>query len=150
MYGTRAGSSIMAVVKAFKAGKACRRGNASTDGKTYYLFGNAIARHIVDPDEITEQLMNKLRGDPYTDPRLQVSWAGWPSMTTERHLNALGVDARKDSCGAPCRINGRAVDDAKGRWYTVEELEHQPEWKPEPKARRVRFVNLTKPLFEEA
>lgn len=69
------------VVAAFLAGKSCKCGNSSTNGKHYLLHGNIIA----------------FKG---RDGALYVTSAGWNTNTTKERLNALpGVSiAQKDFC----------------------------------------------------
>ena len=47
-------------------------GNSHTDGETLFLHGNAIARHVGDDGKAIE-----------------VSFAGWPTVTTRERLNGL-------------------------------------------------------------
>jgi hypothetical protein len=54
---------------AFKNGQPKRDGNKTTDGQTFYLHGNAIARRD--------------RG------RLEVCWAGWVTATTAECVNGV-------------------------------------------------------------
>lgn len=58
------------VIGAFLAGRARRVGNTSTDGRTLKLHGNEIARRDCHG-------------------RLEVSMAGWSTVTTRSRLNAL-------------------------------------------------------------
>jgi hypothetical protein len=57
------------ITTAFLAGKAKSLGNTSTDGKSLFLHGNMIARHAGE--------------------KLEVTLAGWPTVTTRERLNAL-------------------------------------------------------------
>ena len=57
------------VAKAFAAGKPAHCGNALTDGKTYWLHGNAIAVRAGDI--------------------VSFDWCGWHTPTTARHMNNI-------------------------------------------------------------
>lgn len=59
------------VARQFAAGKPARRKSAHTDGKIYWLHGNEIARQMGEPG------------------KMEFSWAGWYTPTTERHLNTI-------------------------------------------------------------
>jgi hypothetical protein len=140
------------VARAFYKGrKAGKEGYCHTDGTTYWLFGNAIARRVPDaeiPDNIYAALMGQRSRRP-----LEFTWAGWPTPTTARHLSALGVNAvvrgRKRPelylNGKPCYAN---------IWYSPEDIEHLPEEQPKPPRPHplipppVLFVDLTPDLFE--
>ena len=127
------------VAKAFYAGKKCKRGNCETDGREYKLFGNVIARRVPEED-VPSVIAARLNGER-TRRLLEYTWAGWPSPTTARHLNALGVRASR--YGGTARFNDRPCNDCT--WYTPEEIEALP---PEPpKKPRTKFVNLTAELF---
>jgi hypothetical protein len=68
------------IALAFISGKSKTVGNTYTDGKTIWLHGNAIARR------------NDKGG-------IEISSAGWPTVTTKERLNTLlhylGVDPIK-------------------------------------------------------
>lgn len=74
------------VAHALLDGRPYKRGNARTDGTTYYLHGNPIARVVEAPPEV--RVKARILG---YSPRghLELSWAGWPTQTTERHINAV-------------------------------------------------------------
>ena len=138
------GKGAREVAEAFYAGKKRTRGNAHTDGRTYFLFDHPIARRT-PVEEIPEMVAEKLLGN--NPPRLlEFSWAGYATSTTEAHLKALGVpgawkgtwnqrEPRKPE------ICGRPVDCS--RWYTLEEAAALPKYEPPPKQKRTEFVNLT-------
>lgn len=62
--------SIKDVANAFIAGKQGQCHNSKTDGTTYWLHGNPIARKIDGGSVI-------------------ISWCGWYTPTTANHLNAI-------------------------------------------------------------
>lgn len=74
------------VARALLAGRPCTRGNARTDGTTYYLYDNPIARVVEAAPEV--RVKARILGTPARD-HLELSWAGWPTLTTERHINAV-------------------------------------------------------------
>ena len=65
------------IAAAFMQHKAAKSGNTETDGTTLWLHGNAIARWR----------------EPWTEAAksdvIEVSFAGWPSVTTRERLNSL-------------------------------------------------------------
>lgn len=142
------GKGAREVAAAFYAGRRLRRGNARTDGRTYWLFDNAIARRVPE-DDILETVTRQLtHGDA---PRLlEFSWAGWCTPTTESHLDALGVPMawkgsentreprQPEICGKPVDPHG---------WYTLEEAAALPAYEQPTKRKQTRFVNMTLPLF---
>jgi hypothetical protein len=74
--------TVKDVASAFAQGKPARCGNAYTDGGSYWLHGNRIAR--------------KYNGfNLESQPRVEFNWCGWYTPTTANHmdecLNALGV-----------------------------------------------------------
>ena len=140
-WGQRSGSGpgAQAVAAAFYAGKTLKRGNCQTDGTTYKLFGNTIARRIDDRD-ILAAVSATLEGRNWGCRKLEYSWAGWVTSTTAAHLDALGVRAHRS--GGP-RLNGMPCEG--NRWYSPEEI---AALKPPPvKVKAPRFVNTTLPLF---
>lgn len=139
-WGTSAGNGAKAVAEAFYAGKTRKRGNCETDGRTYRLFGKAIAKRIPE-DEISDAVAAKLDGRSVGRP-LEFSFAGYRTRTTQRHLDALGI--RASIYGGVTRMNGKKVDSYG--WYTLEEIEALPDDPPKP-VRKPRFVNLTMELF---
>jgi hypothetical protein len=72
------------VARAFLDRRALRRGSARTDGTVYYLFGKPIAR--LGHDSPVQAVKAVLRDEP---PPLMLSWAGWPTVSTARHINAV-------------------------------------------------------------
>lgn len=146
--GNHGGKGAREVAAAFYAGRKLTRGNCRTDGKTYWLFDHPIARRV-PPEDVAEVVADQLvNGDA---PRLlEFSWAGYPTQTTEAHLEALGVPSvwkGSDSKREPRKpeICGKPVD--PNRWYTLEEAAALPAYEPPPRRPHTRFVNLTKPLF---
>lgn len=112
------------VAQAFLERRSCRAGNAKTDGKAYYLFGHAIAKHGGSVrDEVRAVLLDDSTG------MLHLSWAGWPTRTTCAHLNAICRTAgrmprarlqrgtaywvRGEKFSAPADVS---------RWYSIKEL----------------------------
>ena len=84
------------IAKAFNDGRTLTIGNTRTDGKSVWLHGNEIVRK--DNDGATE-----------------ISFAGWPTVTTRERLNAF----------APVRqhkgeqlLFGEIVSDIHG-WHKV-------------------------------
>jgi hypothetical protein len=73
------------VARAFREGRCLTKGNARTDGTTYYLFDNPIARK--GPADAALQVKARLLDDD--TQLLHLSWAGWPTKSTERHLNVV-------------------------------------------------------------
>lgn len=126
------------VAKAFYAGRRCKRGNCSTDGETYYLYGNPIARRIKPENEL-EHFAQVLLGKT-TRGLLEFSWAGWLTPTTARHLDALGAKpriAREHRFGPRggrlpepelvALLFGRSV--RSNKWYSLDYLKTLPEWR---------------------
>ena len=144
--GNHGGKGAREVAAAFYAGRKLTRGNCRTDGRTYWLFDNAIARRV-PPEDVAAVVADKL-GNGEAPRLLEFSWAGFPTQTTEAHLEALGVPgvwkgtSNKREPRKP-EICGRPVDSS--RWYTLEEAAALPVYvKP---SRPRRFVNVTRPLF---
>lgn len=141
-WGNRVPQTAKDVAAAFYAGRPCKRGNCETDGETYWLFGNAIARRTDVAIHVARLLLNEQVGQKYP---LEFSFAGWPTSTTVRHLQALGVDASLRR--GQSLIHDRPV--ALSAWYgerEIAELLQQPVYE-EPRPTRSKFVNLTLPLF---
>lgn len=145
------------VVEAFYAGRKRTRGNARTDGRTYWLFGNAIAQRV-PPEDVPEVIAESLVSGRKAPPLLAYSFAGWATQTTARHLCALGVIARVNKDGT--FVNGAKVD--ASAWYEPAELEalarqqkiEAERLEAEKQARRAarqgrEFVQMTKELFPE-
>lgn len=90
-----------AIAKAFIDGKKRRIANTSTDGKTVWLHNNAIARKAGDGS-------------------IEISLAGWPTVTTRERINgllsALGIDQRVSQKGGSQMLNGKPWD---GEWLSV-------------------------------
>ena len=136
-YGNRVPDTAKAVAQAFYAGKARKRGNCETDGETYWLEGNAIARRVKSENEI-DHFARVLLGET-SRGLLEFSFCGWCTEMTCRHLNALGADASlareysfgprggrlRDSWVRPL-LFGRKVDSTG--WYSPEYLKSLPEW----------------------
>lgn len=53
-FGPGVPQSARDVAAAFHAGRKCNRTNCVTDGETYWLEGNAIARRVRPEDELAE------------------------------------------------------------------------------------------------
>lgn len=131
--------------KAFYEGRkyGSEHGYCWTDGTSYFLFNNVIARRI-KPEDIPEQVALALQGRPHRRP-LEFTFSHWATKTTARHLKALGLRAECYGRKNPSpRFNEIEVD--VGRWYTPEEISQLKPPPPRPK-REPRFVNLTLPLF---
>lgn len=109
------------VAAAFFAGKKLTRGNHNTDGETYWLFGNAIARRCEDTRTIAEKVAGTLLSE-WHRPAFEFTFAGWPTVTTCGALDTLGLRASK--AGGTPRINGHVVDCST--WYTLKMLESLP------------------------
>lgn len=138
------------VAAAFYAGKARKRGNCWTDGRTYFLYNHPIARRLHE-DDVVKMVQARLMNEHYQRPGPEFTWAGWCTQTTARHLDALGVpNAHPGSSSQhdprPPTICGKPVDDTA--WYTLAEAVALPEYVPPPKRKRTVFVNITEPLFE--
>lgn len=144
--GGGAGKGAREVAEAFFAGKKRTRGNAKTDGETYWLFGHAIARRCTETMTPAEHVF-KILMEEKIRPAFEFSFAGWPTPTTCSHLDALGLRAGRSN-GTP-RINGHVVHPSA--WYTKLSLAACPMETDEEIAKRVRrekrFVNLTEELF---
>lgn len=128
----RVPESAKTVAKAFYAGRACKRSNCETDGETYWLKGNEIARRIDAPKRIARKLSGEFSpNDRWDFPTVAISWAGWYTWITARHLRALGFEATPPhkGSGAPALINGRYA--RKGEmigWMTAEQIATWPRW----------------------
>jgi hypothetical protein len=84
------------IVSAFMRGNKLVRGNSMTDGRTLYLHGHAIARHT-------------------DNGGIEVSNAGWPTVTTRERLNGIpGVSATQHKHEQ--YLNGKPWD---GAWTRV-------------------------------
>lgn len=113
------------VAKAFYAGRSRKGGNCRTDGTTYFLYDNAIARRI-DNKDLPFFVAQRLEGKVVRRP-LEFSWAGWFTTTTARHLSALGVNASVS--GRYAFFDGKCIDPSHSdEWFTLEEIEHMPPW----------------------
>lgn len=145
-WGWSGGKGASEVVEAFFAGKKRKRGNCETDGETYWLFGHAIAQRCPNTMTPAEHVFKILMNEKIR-PEFEFSFAGWPTVTTCAHLDALGLRASRAN-NTP-RINGYVVDPSA--WYTKATLALQPMETDEEAARRVRrekrFVNMTGELF---
>lgn len=128
-----------AVAAAFYAGKRLTRGNHKTDGTTYFLFDNPIARRL-NMTETEQVAVALLQGRA---PRMcEYSMCGWNSVTTRAALGALGIRAsRRDNCAF---FNGKEVSPSE--WYTLAEIAELP-YPPEKKRREPKFIQMTEPLF---
>jgi hypothetical protein len=62
------------IVDAFFARRSRKCGNTRTDGQTFYLHGNAIAK--------------------WEDGDIYITLAGWNTVTTRERLNGIGRDVR--------------------------------------------------------
>lgn len=60
--GYHGGKGAREVAAAFYTGRKLTRGNARTDGRTYYLFNNPIAMRI-PPEDIPEAVARALTSD---------------------------------------------------------------------------------------
>lgn len=141
-WGNHAPQTAKDVAKAFYAGKACKRGNCQTDGETYWLYGNAIAKRIREED-ILEEVGRALEGKS-TIAALQFRWHSWPTQCTARHLNAL--KAKAEVRGGQTYFDGKPC--FMDRWYTPREIEElPPEVVPPPRRRRNAFVQMPGVLF---
>jgi hypothetical protein len=90
------------IVSAFMQRKAKSSGNTSTDGTSLRLHSNMIARW----------------SDSNT---LEVSLAGWPTVTTRDRLNGIpGVNVYQQK--GEQYLNGKLVEDYQD-WHTVTETE---------------------------
>jgi len=89
------------IAKAFVEGKKRRVANTSTDGRTIWLHNNAIARKTGDGG-------------------VEISLAGWPTVTTRERLNglmqALGINKRVTQKGGNQLLDGQPWD---GDWTNV-------------------------------
>ncbi len=90
-----------AIAKAFIEGKKRRIANTSTDGKTIWLHNNAIARKSGDGS-------------------VEISLAGWPTVTTRERLNgllnALGINKKISQRAGSQMLDGKPWD---GEWTNV-------------------------------
>jgi hypothetical protein len=145
--GNNKGASKVAA--AFYQGRKLMIGNARTDGVTYWLFDNAIARRTPNYD-VSLAVAAKLLGERDIHD-VEFSWAGYCTQTTQRHLDALGVPGtwrgtenqreprEPEICGKPVNRRG---------WYTLRKAAELPAYSQPPKKPRAeRFVNLSAPLF---
>lgn len=147
-WGNSGGKGAREVAAAFYEGRKLRRGNACTDGRTYWLFDHPIARRV-PPDDIPEIVAQALEGKD-TQRLLEFSWAGWATPTTEAHLEALGLRAWKGSENQreprKPELNCKPVE--VSCWYTLEELAAMPVYVAVPKKPRAApSINHTLPLF---
>lgn len=77
------------VARALRERKALTRGNARTDGSSYFLFGETVATFT--PEDKVLAVKARLTDK---SPRLRVTWAGWPTVSTARHLNVVLAEFR--------------------------------------------------------
>jgi hypothetical protein len=117
------------VARAFREGRCLTKGNARTDGTTYYLFGNPIAR--IGSHDTVEQVKSRLVGG--NDKLLHLSWAGWVTKSTERHLNTILEVFWRRPCAWCAHPHANptphwtrdVADDIEAdphRWYPITEL----------------------------
>jgi hypothetical protein len=112
----------------------------------YYYNGALIARYT--PESMIPLIVARRleTGDVIEPCRLEFCVAV-KDRGCVRHLKALGLDACWQYGDRPILVYGAA---APHGWHTIEELKELPKWQ-EPvkaqKARREKFVNLTRPLF---
>lgn len=89
------------IAQAFAEGKKRRVANTSTDGQTIWLHNNPIARKTGDGG-------------------IEISLAGWPTMTTRERLNglmqALGINKRITQRAGNQMLDGKPWD---GDWTNV-------------------------------
>ena len=90
-WGNHSPQTARDVAKAFYAGRARKRSNCETNGRTYQLCGSIIARRIPD-DEVANEVAKAIEGQT-VQRLLEFSFCGWPTEMTCRHLKILGVDA---------------------------------------------------------
>lgn len=147
--GNHGGKGAREVAAAFYEGRTLKRGNARTDGRTYWLFDHPIARRV-PPEDLVEVVTRKLTTGE--GPRLlEFSWAGWATATTQAHLDALGVPLAwkgSESQREPRKpeLCGKPVD--ASAWYTLEQAATRPAYvRPPRKSRKPQSVNLTQPMF---
>lgn len=162
-HGTSPGSSARAVAKAFYEGRSLKRTNCWTDGERYYLYENIIARRVSLPHRIARKLLDEYDAIDVKPPiELEITWSGWPTWTTARHLKALGFEAspgrsknnERSKWWEPPLINGVAVpihDFTHVFRLSQMPLWHRPEHPTKPifidGRLREKFVNATLPLF---
>lgn len=77
------------VARALRERRALGRGSARTDGSSYFLFGKVIA--TFDREDKVSAVKARLTDKP---DRLRVTWAGWPTVSTARHLNVILAEFR--------------------------------------------------------
>lgn len=88
------------IVAAFGNRQKARQGNTHTDGKSYFLHNNEIAK--------------------WEDDGLWVTNAGWFSSTTKERLNGLpGVSVQQKA--GQWYLNGKPWD---GKWVNVDAFAH--------------------------
>lgn len=147
-WGNHSPQTARDVAKAFYAGRARKRSNCETNGRTYRLCGSIIARRIPD-DEVANEVAKAIEGQT-VQRLLEFSFCGWPTEMTCRHLKILGVDAcigrdwhtgpkggRGDAFDVPL-MNGREVKSTV--FYTLQELATMPEWEPSFKPRMTAWA----------
>lgn len=116
MHGIKQASEV---AQAFASGRAAKRGNASSDGVSYYLFDNEIVCRGGPADV---QVRNRLMGRR-TDT-LYFTFAGWVTASTVRHLNVLLPWRVSSARGRPfVNFKGQDVELDRNQWYSVYELD---------------------------
>jgi len=116
VHGTKQATEV---AQAFASGVAAKRGNASSDGDAYYLFGNKIACRG-GPEDV--QVRNRLLGRR-TDTTY-FTFAGWVTVSTARHLNVVLPWKVFIKNGAPfVHFKGTDVALDADQWYSVYELD---------------------------
>lgn len=113
MHGTKQAAEVSACM--YK-GERATRGNASTDGSCYYLFGNKIVDTLGGPEEL--RVANRLKG--YNPEAIAFTFAGWPTPSTKRHLETVvpfKFSLRRGKVVVHFRSLDLELEDDK--WYTV-------------------------------
>lgn len=167
-WGNHTPQCAVDVAEAFYAGRALKRSSCKTNGSSYWFLSKdrevEIARRLVSPEEIADNVERAIAGQAYVKP-LEFNIRGWRTPTTARHLNALGLKAEcHGTKSSRFTICGHHIPDTLiAQWFTKEDILGWPTEHPEDKAKRLAaaerelarkyrlgrtFVQLTPDMFE--
>ena len=143
-WGNRPGQAARDVAKAFYEGRTLNRSSCSTDGETYFVYGDPIARRIKSED-IPRAVEHTLNGGNWGRRELEFRFT-YANKQIARHLCGLGIDATYYGRHEGPRVGDKPVDTE--RWYTKAEFAAlKPAPVSVPRTQKPKFVNMTMELF---
>lgn len=142
-WGQHVPQSGIEVAQAFYAGKPRTRSSCRTDGRSYFFVTGGyevqIARRTLNDIEKVNEVALAIQGKPYMRP-LEFSTKGWPTKTTARHFNALGLRAECRGIKNPkFMINDRYMPESymfTGKWFALDDVRSWPTELPQNKNKR--------------